>query len=101
VYDKKINRRGYAKAVIIPSVLTKRYNLKKIVLEATEEGILIRPVETKSSFQRKLERLRRNKRAIYRKMEAEANDPKTLAFYNDPDNTFEDVDPDVCSIEIK
>jgi len=92
---KTLTTVGNSKAVILPSVLVKRYNLKKVTIEATEEGILIRPVDAKTSFQRKMDQARRNKSAIYRKMELEANDPKTIAFYNDPSNTFEDVDLDI------
>jgi antitoxin component of MazEF toxin-antitoxin module len=92
---KTLTTVGNSKAVILPSVLVKRYNLKKVTIEATEEGILIRPLETKTSFQRKMELARKNKKAIYKKMEREANDLKTVAFYANPNNTFEDIDLDI------
>jgi antitoxin component of MazEF toxin-antitoxin module len=92
---KTLTNVGSSKAVILPSALVKRYNLKKITIEATEEGILIRPVETKTSFQRKIDLARKNKGAIYKKMEQEANDPKTIAFYDNPSNTFENIDLDI------
>jgi antitoxin component of MazEF toxin-antitoxin module len=94
---KTLTTVGNSKAIILPSVLVKRYNLKKVTIEATEEGILIRPVEAKTSFQRKMDQARRNKSAIYKKMELEASDPKTIAFYSNPDNTFEDVDLDIVA----
>ena len=86
---------GNSKAIILPSALIKRYKMNKVTIEATEEGILIRPVETKTPFQRKMELARKNKVAIYRQMEKEAANPKTVAFYNDSNNTFEEVDPDI------
>jgi antitoxin component of MazEF toxin-antitoxin module len=92
---KTLTTVGNSKAVILPSVLVKRYNLKKITIEATEEGILIRPLEMKTSFQRKMELARKNKKAIYKKMEREANDPKTVAFYANLNNTSEDIDLDI------
>jgi antitoxin component of MazEF toxin-antitoxin module len=92
---KTLTNVGNSKAVILPSVLVKRYNLKKITIEATDVGILIRPVEVKTSFQKKMELARKNKATIYKQMEQEASDPKTIAFYNNPDNTFENVDTDI------
>ena len=86
---------GNSKAIILPSALIKRYKMNKVTIEATEEGILIRPVETKTSFQRKMELARKNKAAIYKQMEKEAGNPKMLAFYNDPNTTFEEVDIDI------
>ena len=92
---KTLTTVGNSKAIILPSVLIKRYNLKKVTIDATEDGILIRPVEVKTSFQRKMELARKNKAALYKQMEKEANDLKTIAYYNNPDNTFEDVDTDI------
>ena len=86
---------GTSKAIILPSALVKRYKMNKVIIEATEEGILIRPVETQTSFQRKMEIARKNKKAIYRQMEKEAGNSNTLVFYNDPNNTFEEVDIDI------
>lgn len=92
---KTLTTVGNSKAVILPSALVKRYKMKKVTIEATEEGILIRPVETKTSFQKKMEFARKHKAAIYKQMEQEASNPETIAFYNNPNNTFEDVDPDI------
>ena len=47
---------------------------------------------SKSSFQKKLNALRRNKVSIQRQMKKDANDPRTEAYYNDPNNVFGDVD---------
>jgi antitoxin component of MazEF toxin-antitoxin module len=95
---KTLTNVGNSKAIILPSALVKRYNLKKVTIEATDEGILIRPVEEKTAFQRKLENARKNKASIYKRMAREAKDPKTIAFYNNPDNTFEDVDPTIIEL---
>ena len=92
---KSLTNVGNSKAVILPSALIKRYNLKKVIIEATEVGILIRPVEAKTSFQRKMELARKNKAMIYKQMEQEAIDPRTIAFYNNPANTFENVNIDI------
>ena len=56
---------------------------------------LITPVEIKASFQKKMELARKNKASMYKQMEQEANNPKTIAFYSNPNNTFEDVDLDI------
>ena len=77
---KTLTTVGNSKAVIIPSSMVKRYNLKRVTIETTEEGILIRPVETISSFQKKIEAARKNKASIYKQMEKEANNIKTIAF---------------------
>ena len=69
---KTLTTVGNSKAVILPSAMVKRFRLKKVIIEATEVGILIRPVETKTSFQKKMELARRNKTAIYKQMEKEA-----------------------------
>ena len=86
---------GNSKAVILPSALVKRYKMKKVTIEAPEAGILLRPVETKTSFQKKMELAHKNKAAKYKRMEQEANNPETIAFYNNPNNAFEDVDLDI------
>lgn len=92
---KTLTNIGNSKAVILPSALVKRFKLKKVIIEATDSGILIRPVETKTSFQKKLDFARKNKVAIYKKMEQEASDPNTIAFYDNPNNSFDDVDLDI------
>ena len=78
--------------MILPAALVKRYKLKKVIIEATELGILIRPVKSKTRFQRKMELLRKKKASIYKEMEQQANDSETFAYYNDPNKTFEDTD---------
>ena len=92
---KRLTTVGNSKAVILPSAMVKRYKMKKVTIEATEEGILIRPVETKTSFQKKMELARKNKVAIYKQMENDEKNPETIAFYSNPNNTFEDVDLDI------
>jgi antitoxin component of MazEF toxin-antitoxin module len=92
---KTLTKVGNSKAVILPSAMVKRFKLKRVTIEATEEGILIRPVVTKTGFQKKMELARKNKAAIYKQMEKEANDPRTIAFYNNSNNTFEDIDLDI------
>lgn len=89
---KKLIRVGSKSALILPAVLIKRYKLKNFIIEARDDGVLIRPVESKTSFQKKMQISRKNKTSIYKKMEEEANDPKTIAFYDNPDNTFGNLD---------
>ncbi len=92
---KTLTTVGNSKAIILPSAMIKRFKLNKVTIEATEEGILIRPVEKTTSFQKKMDRARKNKSAIYKQMEREANESHTIAFYNNPANTTEDIDLDI------
>ena len=85
---KTLRNVGNRKGIGLSSALIKRYDLKKVTIEATEAGILIRPVRAKNSFQKKMELARKNKTVIYKKMQKEASDPRTVAFYNHSSNTF-------------
>ena len=42
---KQLTTVGNSKAVILPAALVKKYKLDRVVIEETDEGILIRPVE--------------------------------------------------------
>lgn len=92
---KTLTSVGNSKAVIIPSELVKKYKLEKVIIEETEGGILIRSAVENTTFQKAVEKLRKNKAALYKRMESQANDPETINFYAKSANNFSDVDPDI------
>ena len=83
---------GNSKAVILPSEMIKKYKLEKVVIEETEEGILIRSAVQNTNFQKAIEKLRKNKAALYKRIESQANDPETIKYYSKEANDFADVD---------
>ncbi len=89
---KTLTAVGNSKAVILPSEMIKKYKLEKVLIEETEEGILIRSATQPTSFQRTIEKLRKNKSALYKRIESQANDPETIKFYAKSANNFSDVD---------
>jgi antitoxin component of MazEF toxin-antitoxin module len=93
--EKKLTVVGNSKAVTLPSAWIKQHNVERVTMQITEEGILIKPVQSTNSFQLKMEKARHAKSAIYKIMEEQANDPSTIAFYESPINTFDNVDVDV------
>lgn len=92
---KTLTSVGNSKAVIIPSEMVKKYKLEKVVIEETEDGILIRSAVQNTNFQKAVEKLRKNKAALYKRIESQANDPETVNFYAKSANNFSDVDPDI------
>jgi antitoxin component of MazEF toxin-antitoxin module len=93
---KSLTSVGNSKAVIIPSEMIKKYGLEKVIIEETEDGILIRSADKASGFQRSIEKLRRNKAALYARMESQANEPETISFYAKGSvNNYSDVDNDI------
>ena len=89
---KTLTSVGNSKAVILPSEMIKKYKLQKIVIEETEDGILIRSAVQHTNFQKAIEKLRKNKVALYKRMEAQASDPETIKYYSKDANDFSDVD---------
>ena len=85
---------GNSKSVILPSEMIKKYNLEKVLIEETEEGILIRSAVQNSDFQKTLEKLKRNKAAVYKRIKSQANDPETIKYYSKGANNFAEVDLD-------
>ena len=93
---KALTKVGNSHAVILPAQMIIKFKLgKKVMIEETENGILIRAMQTETSFQKKLRKLRENKVEEYRKMREAANDPEVQAYYKDPKNTFDDVDQEI------
>jgi hypothetical protein len=86
---------GNSKAVILPSEMIKKHKLERVVIEETDEGILIRSAVQNTGFQKAIDKLRKNKVALYKKMESQANAPETIKYYAKSDNNFSDVDPDI------
>lgn len=67
---------------------------KKVMIEETEDGVPIRPFQG-TPFQKGMQKLRANKERIYNRMEKQSNDPKVQAYYENPKNTFDDVDQEI------
>jgi antitoxin component of MazEF toxin-antitoxin module len=93
--EKKLTVVGNSKAVTLPSAWVKQHNVERVTLQITEEGILIRPVPASSSFQSKMEKARQTKTYLYTEMESQANDPSTIAHYENKTNTLDDVDTEI------
>ena len=93
--NKTLTSVGNSKAVILPAEMVRKYKLEKVVIEETEDGILIRPVVQHTPYHKALEKLRRKKAAVYKRMEAQANEPETQAYYAKRANNFSDVDPGI------
>lgn len=91
---KTLTSVGNSKAVILPAELIKKHKLDKVLIEDTEEGILIRPASTITSFHKEVEKLRKNKTALYKRMEKQANTPDTIRYYASAAN-LSDVDPEI------
>lgn len=93
--EKTLTTVGNSKALIIPAELIKKYKLDRVVLEETENGILIRAVGKPDNFQEKLRKLREYKTEIYEKMENEAREPEVQQYYGNSSNDFSDVDIEI------
>lgn len=97
---KALTKVGNSKAVILPAQMIIKYKLgKKVMIEETENGILIHAILEETSFQKKLRKARENKEQIYSEMEKDANDPKVQAYYRNPKNTFDDADADIVDYD--
>ena len=57
---------GNSKAVILPAEMIKKYKLENVVIEDTDDGILIPSALQKTKFQKAVEKLRKNKAALYK-----------------------------------
>lgn len=90
---KTLTNVGNSKAVIIPKRLIEKFKLEKVVIQETDEGILIRSAEgEEETFQEKLQQLRKNKKDVYSRMKSQAQNPDTLAYYQNSDITEIDID---------
>jgi len=92
---KTLTTVGNSKAVILPSEMIKKYKLDKVLIEETEEGILIRSAREDTNLQKSIEKLRKNRTALYKRIESQANDPETIKYYAKSNNNFSDVDLDI------
>ncbi len=93
---KTLRQVGNSKAVILPLEMIKKYGLDQVILEETNSGILIRPV-TKSNYHDTLEKLRKGKKALYKRMELQAKDPKTIKHYARLANNFSETDTNIIN----
>jgi antitoxin component of MazEF toxin-antitoxin module len=92
---KTLTKLGNSKALIIPSELIKKYGLDEVILEEKPEGILIRSNNPVTSFQKSVDELRQYKSEIYERIESQANEPDTIAYYKRPENDLSDIDLDI------
>lgn len=92
---KTLTSVGNSKAVILPAELVKKYKLEKVVIEDTEDGILIRPAVQDTGFHRTVEKLRKNKTTLYKRIASQASDPETIKHYTKSDHNFSEVDTDI------
>lgn len=92
---KTLTSVGNSKAVILPAEMIKKYKLQKVVIEETEEGILIRSAVAETNLQKAVEKLRKNKAAVYKRMASQANDLETIKYYKKVASDFSDVDLDI------
>jgi len=91
---KRLTLVGNSKALILPAQMIKKYGLEKIIIEETEDGIFIRPVHRKTNFQKAVDRLKREKIAIYQRMESQANESGTKKYYYKASHNLSEVDTD-------
>lgn len=97
---KALTKVGNSQAVILPKQMIVKFKLgRTVMIEETEEGILIKAVQKETSFQKKLRKLRENKEEVYRKMREEANDPEVIAFYANPNNHIGDLANEIIDDE--
>ncbi|MDR7132363.1 antitoxin component of MazEF toxin-antitoxin module [Algoriphagus sp. 4150] len=92
---KTLTKVGNSKALIIPAELIKKYGLDEVILEEKPEGILIRSANEGSSFQQAVDKLRQYKLDLYERIESQANEPETIAYYNKSENNLSDIDLDI------
>ncbi len=90
---KTLTNVGNSQAVIIPKALINKYQLDRLSLKETKEGILIIPEGRRVSFQEKVEMLRKNKAKIYGLMKLQAEDPKMAHYYEH--EIISDIDLDI------
>jgi antitoxin component of MazEF toxin-antitoxin module len=92
--EKTLTVVGNSKAVILPAQMVKKLGGDKVIIEETEDGILIKTA-VKSSFQKAVDKMRKNKAAIYKRIEIQASDPETIKYYSNPSNNFADLDTEI------
>lgn len=74
---------GNSKGIIIPkSFIEKFHFLKTVTILETEDGLMITPTEEKSLYETKLAQLKLNKKQLYALMTKQAQDKKTIDYYN-------------------
>ncbi len=92
---KTLTSVGNSKAVILPAQMVKKYKLEKVMIEETDDGILIRPAIPHTNFQKAIEKMRKNKALVYKRMESQASDAETIKYYSKNANNLSDVDLDI------
>lgn len=66
-----------------------------MILEEKADGILIRSAVDGKSFQKAVDELRQYKTDIYKRIESQANEPETIAYYKNSNNDLSDIDLDI------
>lgn len=89
---KALTKVGNSKALIIPAELIKKYGLDEVVLEEKEDGILIKSAVWETNFLKAANELRKQRRALYERVEAQANKPETVEYYGHSEHNLSEVD---------
>jgi len=92
---KKLISVGNSKAVILPSEMVKKYGLEKVFIEDTNDGILIRSASHNSNLHVAIEKLRKHKDSLYKRMESQANNINTVKYYAKDANNFSEAGLDI------
>ncbi len=93
--ETTIRKIGNSRGIIIPQSLIEKYDLKRVSLEETDSGILLKSIEEKSEYEKGVEELRRTKHIWQAEIEKEANDPDTIAYYEKVAEEMEDWDMEI------
>ena len=93
--EAKIRKIGNSRGIIIPQSLIEKYDLKRVRLEETDEGILLVSKNDKSEFEKRVEELRRTKDQWKAQMREDANDPEIIEYYKKEAKTMGEVDLEI------
>ena len=87
---------GNSKGIIIPKYFLDKYNFKKMVeIKEGKNGLIIKPVEEKSLFQKKLDVIKLNKYEIYDEMRVVAERDDTKEYYKNDVEGIGDIDLEI------
>ncbi len=87
---------GNSKGIIIPKYFLDKYNFKNAVeIKEGEHSIIIKPLEEKSLFQKKLDALKADKYEVYNEMRSVAESDETINYYKMQEKEIDDIDLEI------
>lgn len=92
---KKLISVGNSRAVILPAEMVKKYGLEKVFIEDTNNGILIRSASQNYNLHVTIEKLRKHKESLYKRLESQANNVNTIKYYSKDANNFSEAGLDI------